>query len=250
MTFKHKLSRRLALLRNVSVAGLVVLAACTLQELAGLLTRVASVLVDPTSSSVAVQQTLQLTATPQDASGAPLSGKAVTWGTSDVSIATVDSSGLVSGVAVGPATTTATREGKHANAAITVVAAPPPPPPPPGNPGAVTNLAVASVNDTSATLSFTEVTDGAGAPASYDVRYAAGTILWSSATDVTRGTCKVPMAGTTIGATRRCSVLGLAAGTAYQFQLVAFRGTLNVNAVFGLLSNVASGTTTGAPPPP
>src|SRR3989442_7531787 len=30
--------------------------------------------------------------------------------------------------------------------------------------------------------------------------------------------------------------------TGYQFQLVAFRGTLNVNAVFGGLSNQASGT--------
>src|SRR5438876_6278272 len=107
MTFKHKLSKRLALMRNVSVAGLVVLAACSLQELAGLLTRVASVLVDPLSGSVSTGQTLQLTATPQDASGAPLSGKVVTWGTSDTTVATVNSSGLVSGVTVGTATMTA-----------------------------------------------------------------------------------------------------------------------------------------------
>jgi len=51
------------------------------------------------------------------------------------------------------------------------------------------------------------------------------------------------MAGTAIGATRSCTVLGLAAGTGYQFQLVAFRGTLNVDAVFGAFSNVVSGTT-------
>src|SRR2546422_6940525 len=31
------------------------------------------------------------------------------------------------------------------------------------------------------------------------------------------------------------------AGTTYSFQLVAFRGTLNVNAVFGPLSNVTTG---------
>src|SRR5207237_4261287 len=108
MTFKHKLSRRLALMRNVSVAGLVLLAACTLQELAGLLTKVASMLVSPTTGSVAVRQTLQLTATPQDATGAPLSGKVVTWGSSDATVATVNSSGLGIGVAVGWSIMTAT----------------------------------------------------------------------------------------------------------------------------------------------
>jgi hypothetical protein len=51
------------------------------------------------------------------------------------------------------------------------------------------------------------------------------------------------MAGSAIGAKRTCTVLGLAAGTGYQFQLVAFRGTMNLNAVYGGLSNVASGTT-------
>jgi hypothetical protein len=39
------------------------------------------------------------------------------------------------------------------------------------------------------------------------------------------------------------------ASTSYQFQLVAFRGTLNVDAVFGALSNVASGTTTTSSAP-
>jgi len=51
------------------------------------------------------------------------------------------------------------------------------------------------------------------------------------------------MAGTVIGANRTCRVLGLQASTTYEFQLVAFRGTLNVDAVFGDLSDVASGTT-------
>jgi hypothetical protein len=40
-------------------------------------------------------------------------------------------------------------------------------------------------------------------------------------------------------------VLGLAAATGYQFQLVALRGTLGVNAVFGALSNVVSATSGG-----
>src|SRR5947208_15235467 len=110
-------------------------------------------------------------------------------------------------------------------------------------PGTVTDLAVSGIADTSATLSFTEVTDGTGQPASYDVRYSVAPISWGSASDVTRGTCTTPVQGTAIGARRTCTVLGLVASTAYQFQLVAFRGTLNMNAVFGGLSNVASATT-------
>ena len=104
---------------------------------------------------------------------------------------------------------------------------------------------MAGVTPNSVTLSFTEVNNGAGQPASYDIRYAAGTLSWASASGVSQGTCASPIAGTTIGTTRTCTVLGLASGTIYQFQIVAFRGTLNVDAVFGALSNVASGTTTG-----
>ena len=126
---------------------------------------------------------------------------------------------------------------------------PPPPPPPPGNPGAVGNLTVAGATDSSVTLSFTEVTDGTGQPASYDIRWAAGAISWGSATPVARGTCTTPVAGSAIGATKTCTVLGLAAGTAYQFQAIAFRGTLNVDAVFGSVSNVASGSTVASTAP-
>jgi len=122
--------------------------------------------------------------------------------------------------------------------------------PPPTSPGTVSNLSVSSLTATSATLSFTEVTDGAGAPAQYDVRFAPGTISWGSAASVTSGTCTTPLAGTTIGAIKTCTVTGLTASTAYQFQLIAFKGTLNVDAVFGGISNVASGTTQGTTPPP
>ncbi|MBX4191743.1 MAG: fibronectin type III domain-containing protein, partial [Candidatus Doudnabacteria bacterium] len=126
----------------------------------------------------------------------------------------------------------------------------PPPPTPPTAPGTVNNLSVASVTSNSATLSFTEVTDGAGQPAKYDVRYNTPTISWGSGITVTTGTCATPLVGTTIGATKTCTVLGLTPSTQYQFQLVAFRGTLNVDAVFGGLSNVATNTTSTTTPPP
>src|SRR5437868_6224643 len=83
-----------------------------------------------------------------------------------------------------------------------------------GLPAGVTDLAAAAMTDTSATLTFTEVDDGTGAPASYDVRGVPGaSITWgASAPSVTRGTCATPVAGTTIGAKRTCTVLGLAPG--------------------------------------
>jgi uncharacterized protein YjdB len=203
---------------------------------------VASVAVSPATANVQVGQSAQLTATPRDAGGNALSGRVVTWATSNAAVASVNGSGLVTGAGAGTATITASSEGQSGSAAVAVTATV-------TNPGTVANLTVAGVTANSVTLSFTEVTDGAGQPAKYDVRWAAGALSWPAATSVAQGTCAVPMAGTAIGATRSCTVMGLASGTAYQFQLVAFRGTLNVDAVFGAFSNVASGTTTGSTAP-
>src|SRR4029077_3438760 len=195
---------------------------------------VASVTVSPASANVAVGASLQLAVALQSAAGGTLTGRTVTWVSSVASTATVSASGLVQAVMTGSATITATSEGVSGTAAISVTAV---------KPSTVTNLSVPSVSDTSATLSSTEVNDGSGRPASYEVRFAAGTLSWGSAPDVATGTCKVPVAGTAIGAKRTCTVLGLAAAKAYQFQVVSFRGTLNLNAVFGALSNIAAGTT-------
>src|SRR6266566_8905286 len=98
-------------------------------------------------------------------------------------------------------------------------------------PGQVTDLAVTATSDSGVTLTFTEVTDGVGQPANYDVRDATDSFSWAAATSVTLGTCATPLAGVAIGATRDCSVLGLTPGTTYTFQLVAFRVTLNQNLV-------------------
>src|SRR5205807_5501034 len=47
-----------------------------------------------------------------------------------------------------------------------------------GLPAGVTDLTVAATTDTSATLSFTEVDDGVGGPASYDIRLAPTPLVW------------------------------------------------------------------------
>ena len=85
---------------------------------------VASVTVSPASATVVAGQTVQLTATPKDVNGNPLTGRTITWSSSNTSVATVNASGLVSGVVAGSATITATSEGQSGTAAITVTSVP------------------------------------------------------------------------------------------------------------------------------
>ena len=83
---------------------------------------VTGVTLSPTSASVAVGATTNLTATvaPIDATT-----KTVTWSTSNSAVATVSATGVVTGVSIGDATITATTQdqSKTATCAITVTAA-------------------------------------------------------------------------------------------------------------------------------
>lgn len=81
---------------------------------------VATVTVSPSSGTIQVGGTLQLTATPRDQNGNALSGRTITWSSSNTSVATVTSSGLVRGIAPGTATITATSEGRTGQATVTV----------------------------------------------------------------------------------------------------------------------------------
>ena len=85
---------------------------------------VASVTVTPASASVQVGQTVQLTATPRDANGNALSGRAVTWSSTNTTVATVSGTGLARGATAGSATITATSEGQSGTSAVTVTVAP------------------------------------------------------------------------------------------------------------------------------
>src|SRR5947199_6562971 len=93
-------------------------------SVAGCTVSVASVTVSPGAPTVQVGQTVQLTATPKDANGTPLTGRVVTWSSDNTSAATVDGSGLVTGVAAGSATITATSEGQSGTASVTVSTVP------------------------------------------------------------------------------------------------------------------------------
>jgi hypothetical protein len=85
---------------------------------------VAWVEVAPATAILASGGTVQLTATPKDANGQPLSGRTVTWATSAPQVAPVSAAGLVTGALVGGATITATSEGKRGTTGVTVTSLP------------------------------------------------------------------------------------------------------------------------------
>src|SRR5688572_16664765 len=90
-------------------------------------TSVASVGVTPATLTLTTGQTQQLTATLRDAGGAVLTGRTITWTTSAPTVATVSSSGLVTAVASGTATITATSEGRSGTATVTISSTTPAP---------------------------------------------------------------------------------------------------------------------------
>ena len=86
---------------------------------------VATVAVTPSPTTVTVGATVSLTATPRDANSHPVAGRAITWASGSPGVATVNGSGVVTGVAPGPAMITATSDGIGGSASVTVTAPPP-----------------------------------------------------------------------------------------------------------------------------
>ena len=89
---------------------------------------VKSISVAPSSATVAIGATQQLTATTKPADAVTT----IAWTTSNSAVAAVTSSGLVTGVGAGSATISASAEGKVGRSTITVPTPEPPPPPPGG----------------------------------------------------------------------------------------------------------------------
>lgn len=82
---------------------------------------VASISVSPESGTLGLNKTLQLTATTRDAAGKALSGRTISWSASPATVGSVSSSGLVTSVAPGTLTVTATSEGQTGSASIVVI---------------------------------------------------------------------------------------------------------------------------------
>ena len=85
---------------------------------------VASIAITPGRDTVRIGGTLQFMAEPRDRSGMVVAGKSVTWSSSDRTHATVDATGLVTGVASGDAAITAMSDGVSGTAVVTVVPVP------------------------------------------------------------------------------------------------------------------------------
>jgi alpha-tubulin suppressor-like RCC1 family protein len=79
---------------------------------------VASVTVSPATGTVGLGESLQLTATVKDAGGTTLSGRVVTWQSSNSLVVSVSGTGVARGVGPGDVTITATSEGVSGTAAI------------------------------------------------------------------------------------------------------------------------------------
>lgn len=82
---------------------------------------VASVEVSPVGARLDPGETVTLTATARDATGATVNGRAVSWASSNAAVAGVSTAGVVTGMAPGAATVTATVDGVSGAADVRVV---------------------------------------------------------------------------------------------------------------------------------
>jgi len=134
---------------------------------------IATITLAPAPASVIVGQTVALTATARDSRGNVLTGRTITWSSSNAGVASVAQTGVVTGVAAGTATITASAEGKSATSTVTVSPAP---------------VATVTVTLASGTLAIGQTTT-----ATFVARSASGQVLtgrsgvWSS-TNVAVGT--------------------------------------------------------------
>lgn len=83
---------------------------------------VTTVEVSPGTATVVAPGTVPLSATVKDQNGGALSGRTITWASSDATIATVAADGLVSLIRAGQVSISATAEGKTGTASITGLA--------------------------------------------------------------------------------------------------------------------------------
>lgn len=200
----------------------------------------ASITVSPDSTALTQGSSLQLQAKGVDRYGNTVSGLTFAWSSDDPTRATVSSSGVVSGVSSGKTRIRASLSAMEGQSTISVAE-----PASLQKPGRVVDLAVDSIGDGMVRLRFTEVDDGSGKPARVHVRFHVAPMGWNwgVASSPGGGTCRDVVEGVQVGGIRKCTIDGLGAGTTYDFRLVSYRGTLNEDAVFGDLSNVAQATT-------
>jgi uncharacterized protein YjdB len=189
----------------------------------------------------AIGEELLLSVEARAADGQILGDAEVTWASSNSEVASVDSNGRVIARGIGAAMIAASA------VCCTSTFVPIDVDEASADPGRVTDLTATEVTTSTATLSFTQVDDGTGAPAQYLLRYRQAPYAhWGTANPVEAGSCAGSVAGTAVGQPLTCTVGGLEPGTSYGFQVIAFRGTFPGEAVFGELSDVTTASTQAA----
>lgn len=122
MTFTHKLSKRLAIIKSVLALGVFVSACQTSDNTGSSIPHIAQLIVVPDSVNVSASQTYQLQVYGRTAAGDSVAPDlhAVAWSTSDPSVATVSAQGLVSGFVEGAVTISVVSDGATAAARVHV----------------------------------------------------------------------------------------------------------------------------------
>lgn len=112
------------------------------------------------------------------------------------------------------------------------------PPPAPVYPPLVpvSDLAIRVIDYSSGEITFTEVPNGLGGVANYDVRYSVNPDSWGDAIHITTP-CNIPIVGVKVGNIRKCLITGLPSNSKLYFKIVAFSGTMNQGAVYSSISS-------------
>ena len=188
---------------------------------------ISSVAVSPNSASLVSGGTQQLSATVRDGSGNTITGQSVAWSSSDPTIGTVSSSGMVTAGHAGSATITAAAGGKSGGATITV------------NAGAVSSVSI--------TPGSASVTAGATQQLSATAKDATGnvisgqTITWSTS-DAT--IVAVSSSGVVTGAhVGQATITAAAGGTSGTATVAVAAGAVNSIAITPSSGSVQAGNT-------
>jgi hypothetical protein len=112
-----------------ALAGLTLLAACGSDNNSTPSAPVASVSITPTAPTVRAYRTLQLTGVARDSAGAVIPQAVITWAVTDPTKAAISAGGLITGVAAGNTSVTATSGSAADTVPLTVTPAPPLGPP-------------------------------------------------------------------------------------------------------------------------
>jgi hypothetical protein len=109
---------------------------------------VASIQVTPLLSNIEIGETVQLQSVVISQAGTTMTGVTLTWTSSASSVATVSSSGLVTGLAAGNTTSSAPAQGKTGTASVTVID--------PNPPEAPTDVSAVTVSDTEILVTWSD----------------------------------------------------------------------------------------------